>query len=129
MYLKAALKNLHENYPNLITKNKDNTFNFHISFLNRTKRLRYFLNLKIDGADTLQNIYKFHIDQDNINFPNYAKELMLNDIRSTNPVMLIFDNEIDDNNKPLNKFMKGFKANKKEHLKNHLYSHLIVSVK
>ena len=57
-YLKAALKSLYNEYPNLITKSKDGKFRFKFSFMKRTKRLRYFLGVQADGADTIQNIYK-----------------------------------------------------------------------
>lgn len=61
-YLKSALKSLHKEYPNLVTKSKDGQFKFKITFLKRTKRLQYFLGIRLDGADTIQNIYKYFID-------------------------------------------------------------------
>ena len=59
VYLKSALKNLHSEYPNLITKNSDGTFDFKVSFLKKTKRLGYFLKIDQDGGNALNNIYDF----------------------------------------------------------------------
>ena len=41
-YLKAALKNMYLEYPSLISKKEDGTFQFKVSFLNRTDRQSYF---------------------------------------------------------------------------------------
>ena len=105
-YIKAALKNLYIEYPDLVTKNSDGTFNFKVSFLRKSKRLRYFLNIHLDGADTMKNIYKFYTDKENNKFPNfckYFKELSGN--IPTKPVILIFDNELTNKEKPLYKFV------------------------
>lgn len=45
VYLKSALKKLCSDYPNLITKNINGNFEYKISFLKRTKRLKYFFGI------------------------------------------------------------------------------------
>ncbi|EUJ44230.1 RNA-directed DNA polymerase, partial [Listeria fleischmannii FSL S10-1203] len=61
VYLKAALKKLHEDYPRLISKQADGAFEFKITFLNRkSKRLIEMLNLKKDGADTITKLIEVH---------------------------------------------------------------------
>lgn len=44
-YIKSALKNLYDNYPNLITKKDDNSFEFAFSFFRRTENIELFLML------------------------------------------------------------------------------------
>ena len=61
LYIKAALKNLYNDYPSLIIK-EENKFIFKVSFLKRTKLLKYYLNLALDGADTIMNIYNHFVD-------------------------------------------------------------------
>ena len=57
IYIKAALKKLYKYYPELITLNEDGKYQYKISFLKKSKRLDYFLNIKKDVVDTLKNIY------------------------------------------------------------------------
>ena len=59
IYIKAALKKYYKEYPLLIQK-KDNHFDFNISFLNKTKRMTYFLGIFPDGANTMKNIYNLY---------------------------------------------------------------------
>ena len=42
VYLKSALKNLCDEYPNLITKNNDGTFEYKVSFLKENKEVKLF---------------------------------------------------------------------------------------
>ncbi|WP_273716957.1 retron Ec67 family RNA-directed DNA polymerase/endonuclease [Alkalihalobacillus pseudalcaliphilus] len=117
-YLKSALKNLHLDYPNLITK-KGGNFEFKVSFLKRTKRLRYFLNIDKDGADSLKNIYNYYDDKkQGPNYFSYFREIS-KDVPK-NPVIFMFDNEIESGaKKPIGNFLKhsSIKAEKIEFLK------------
>lgn len=61
VYLKAALKCLWREYPELVDRDEKGNWHFKIAFLKRSKRLSYFLNLKKDGADTMNNIYHFFL--------------------------------------------------------------------
>src|SRR5699024_2501469 len=125
-YIKAALKKLHREYPSLVNQNNDGTFKFNIKFLKRSKRLKYFLNLVKDGADTMKNIYKFYSDKENEKYPNYLKELDNNKVSPINPVILIFDNEVMSN-RPLKNYLKfiNMDNNKKEKL----YSDNLINIK
>jgi RNA-directed DNA polymerase len=104
-YLKSALKSLYKEYPNLITKKNDGTFEFKISFLNKTKRLKYFLGIYQDGGSALNNIYNyFDIKKPAPNYLNYFKKK--SNTIPKNPVILMFDNEIQSGkNKPIGKFL------------------------
>ena len=55
VYLRAALKKYYKEYPELIKKQDDN-FEFQVTFLRRSSRLKYFLGIQKDGADTMKNI-------------------------------------------------------------------------
>ncbi|XUD04974.1 hypothetical protein IGJ34_002977 [Enterococcus sp. AZ177] len=65
-YIKAALKNLYKDYPNLIEK-KNNEFVFKVFFFKKSKRIKnkdisrykYFFNLPIDGADSMKKYVQF----------------------------------------------------------------------
>lgn len=107
IYLKSALKKLYKQYPNLVNK-KDDVFQFNLSFLNRTKRLKYFFGIEKDGADTMAGVYnKFWSSDKNKNtidyinyFRTYAKQ------KTNKPIILLFDNEFKKG-KPLYKFAES----------------------
>ena len=124
-YLKSALKSLYQEYPNLISKTKDGKFEFKISFLKRTKRLQYFLNIRLDGADTIQNIYKYFVDgkaRERKKYPNYFSYFLQSGIPPHMPVVLLFDNELESK-RPLRKFLtdQNFTDEQIEELRNNLY--------
>ncbi|HCQ5324332.1 TPA: RNA-directed DNA polymerase, partial [Listeria monocytogenes] len=105
-YIKAALKKHHLEFPNLIVKKEDGEFDFRVAFLKRTNRLAYFLNIKKDGADTMKNICKYFFDIENNEVPNYLKTFkILTKQIASNPTILIFDNEISNNVKPVSKII------------------------
>lgn len=105
VYIKSALKNLYKEYPNLISKNADNKFEFKVSFFKRSNRIRFFFNMSQDGADAMKNLYRFFYGGDNM--PNYIEYFnKLTGSTPHNPVILVFDNEIKNKAKPLYKFLK-----------------------
>lgn len=136
-YLRAALKNLYKEYPNLIEKKGDNyifkVFFFKKSKQKKTKRVsryRYFFNLPIDGADSMKNLYNFFCDKDDVLYPNYLKYFnSRNSNGPTNPTIFIFDNELIGDKKPLRNFISHVynkkksdtKTNQIEKLKNELF--------
>ncbi|MBS4207203.1 retron Ec67 family RNA-directed DNA polymerase/endonuclease [Bacillus sp. FJAT-50079] len=115
-YLKASLKNLYNEYPNLITKNIDGSFEFKVSFLNKTKRLAYFLGIFQDGGSGLNNIYKFfdaNTKKSTTNYLSYFK--MISNTLPKSPVILMFDNEIKSGkNKPIGNFINHAKLDDKK---------------
>lgn len=123
-YLKAALKNLYENYPNLIEKKKDGKFEFKVSFLVRSKRLKYFFGMSQDGGDAMKNLYYFFSNSGGDNIPNYLEKFIkISERQPMNPVILIFDNEMNTKGKPLNTFLKQavhLSKEKDKELKNNL---------
>lgn len=107
LYIKSALKNMHERYPSLITKKQDGTFSFSVSFLRRSVKKQYFFNMSPDGADSLKNIYQFFTGKQS-GFSNYYK--MLSNPDMDNAVILLFDNE-QSANYPLKKFLDSANLN------------------
>lgn len=106
-YLKAALKALYKDYPDLITKNKDGKFEFKIMFFKRTKRLRYFLGIQLDGADAMQSIYKYYVGgkgRESKNYPNYFAYFQRMGAQPKKPTILLFDHETKSNH-PLGKLL------------------------
>lgn len=104
-YLKSALKNLYLDYPELIEKTPEGRFEFKIAFLKRTKRLKYFFGMSQDGADAIKNLYNFFSGK-NTRFTNYYKDICNSSQRTpSNPVILLFDNELANNKKPICSFI------------------------
>lgn len=104
-YLKAALKSLHQEYPMLIEKLGENQFKFKISFLKKTKRLKYFLDIELDGASAMKSIRNYYTGANNL--PNlFRKFQKLSNGSPLNPVILLFDNELQTE-KPLKDFLCG----------------------
>ncbi|WP_299095729.1 retron Ec67 family RNA-directed DNA polymerase/endonuclease [uncultured Metabacillus sp.] len=114
-YLKAALKNLYKEYPNLITKNSDGSFVFKVSFLNKTKRLAHFLGIVQDGGSALKNIYNF-FSSNTKEAPSYLSYFKkISHTLPVNPVILMFDNEIKSGNKkPIGNFIHHAKLDKND---------------
>ena len=96
--------NLHEHYPSLVTKNPDNTFDFKIRFFRKSDRWRYLFDISLDGADTLQNIFDFHVGRNSR--PDYISIFSKHhSLKSNQPVFLVFDNELANKDKPISKFV------------------------
>lgn len=124
-YLKSALKSLYKEYPKLITKKEDGQFIFKISFFKRTKRMQYFLDIRLDGADTMQNIYKYFVDgtpREKKRYPNYFSYFSKTGRYPLMPVLLLFDHELESS-RPLKKFLTEYKYTKEQikELQNNLY--------
>lgn len=114
VYLKSALKNLYKEYPNLITKNTNGTFEFKVTFLNKTNRLGYFLGIYQDGGSGLNNIYNFFSSK--LPAPDYLSYFKkISKTLPKSPVILMFDNEIDSGNKkPIGQFINHSKLDGKK---------------
>lgn len=119
VYLKAALKNFYVEYPSLIEKKADGNFNFKITFLRKSKRLNYFFGVGMDGADAMKNIFNYFSSQkrDEKTYPNFFQYInKICECKPKSPVILVFDNELCNDKKPLSNFVKYVKlanANKK----------------
>ena len=107
LYIKAALKSMYKGYPDLIEVKPDGSFNFKIRFLRKSKKLKYFFNLSVDGADTMKNIYGCYVEKKGKGtssglFPYFSQ---ISTLEVQQPVVLVFDNEQGDKSKPLYKFL------------------------
>lgn len=131
VYLKAALRKMWKDYPELVAKNDKGQFEYKVSFLKRSKRIEYFLNIKEDGADTLNNIMEFYRDKGNPKYPKYMKMFKEISMRKpTNAVMLVFDNELSVKESPVFKFlgkwslkeqMEKLQENRLLHIQDNMY--------
>ena len=126
LYIKAALKKYYKYFTNLITKKDNGNFVFHVNFFKRKQKHSYYLNLVKDGADTIKNIYSncYIKTKNNKNITTVHDFKKLCGERETNPVILIFDNEMVSNkDRPLKKFLNEIKVNasQKDKLKENLY--------
>lgn len=121
-YLQAALKSLYKEYPSLIEKDKKENFNFKVYFLKRpSKRFQYFFDLQ-EGADSLTKMYyKFLNNKPPSQYiPTFSLfSTIFKTSYSNAPIILLYDNEINEKGKPLNKFIK--EKDKCDFLKKNLY--------
>lgn len=102
-YLKAALKALHHNYPNLVEKDTEGNFHFKVSFFRRSKRWNYFFNISKDGADAMRLLYHFFTGINN--YPNLFDHFQNKfGCVQKQPVMFLFDNETNSK-RPLKSFI------------------------
>ena len=95
-------------------------FEFQVSFLRRSSRLKYFLGIQKDGADTMKNIYNFYSGKNNT-LKLYEWFAQNSCIKSQKPVIFIFDNE-QVSDRPLRKFLNYI--NNKSLLENRNYNHI-----
>lgn len=108
LYIKAALKNLVKEYPDLLSEDGEG---FKFTFLNKSDRLEFFLGLTIDGGNALKNIYNIYTGKNNL--PNLIKRLSVNDTKPKNPVILLLDNEQKSkSNRPLKDFLSYISCEK-----------------
>lgn len=117
LYLKAALKNLYYEYPDLIIKKDNGEFEFKISFLRKSKRLLYFLGMNIDGATGMNVLFNSFYNSKNTNISYYQKFNEKKYYQSKEPVFMLFDNELEQSSKPLYVFTKHLINSKKDLLK------------
>ena len=143
LYLKSALMKMHKDYPNLIQKESDGTFTFKIRFFQRTHRRKHSLDISqentakrpprwrylfdiTEGADSLGNIYDFYVGE--YKRPSYFKHFSeICKLPKLCPVILIFDNELDNPSKPIRKFINRVKDKNRvmEEIRNIHYSHVL----
>ena len=98
---------------------------YKVAFFKRSKKVQYFFNMSIDGADALKNIYHFYTGK-NKGFPNYYK--MLTKQRMENATVLLFDNE-QRSERPLKNFISlaALIEEQKAELSTQLYTRLFDS--
>ena len=112
VYIKAALRSLNVKYPELIEKDDKGNYHYKISFFNRTDRINYFFNTSRDGGDAITNIYKINIGKEYWNSLRYRDFFVRKcNIKPSNVIIFLFDNETQTNKKPLYKFLNQYKEN------------------
>lgn len=122
VYIRAALQQLYSEYPSLIKKKDDGSFEYLVTFLHRTQRLEFFLGIQQDGADTMKNIYNLFTGTNN--YPNLFSSIGRYGLKPKNPVMMLFDNE-SETKRPLKTFLNYIKktlgSNSSMHILENLY--------
>mgnify|MGYP003295326868 CR=1 FL=1 len=104
LYLKAALKNLYKDYPNLVERDANGRYHYKVQFFVRSKKWEYFFGMALDGADTITNLYRFYLPDRNT--PDYLSHFRaLTGKNPSNPVVFLYDNETQTKDKPLKKLL------------------------
>lgn len=105
-YIKAALKKLYENYPELIEKDGDD-FIFKIEFLNRSNTVEYLFNIP-EGGEGLKYWYNYFSNKEKFQmdskekplYPNYIEYFQkLTTRKPQHPTIFLFDNEPNNRKK------------------------------
>ena len=105
-YIKAALKKLYENYPELIEKDVDD-FIFKIEFLNRSNTVEYLFNIP-EGGEGLKYWYNYFSNKEKFQmdskekplYPNYIEYFQkLTTRKPQHPTIFLFDNEPNNRKK------------------------------
>lgn len=103
LYIKAALKSLYKEYPNLVTKDSNAKFRYHLSFFSRSRHWSYFFGMGLDGADAMKSLYNYFVGKNGLdNLCDYF--IKYNTEFSPHPTIMLFDNE-KNTKRPLNKFI------------------------
>lgn len=153
-YIKLALKKYAANYPQLISLQEHNKFNYSISFLNHPQsnikntryhkkkkqintnqmshRIPFFIGISEDGGNAYNHFLKYYSESVNSKqFPNYPK-YFISDLGKiySKKVIVLLDNE-KDNGSPLQCFIskcETFKLKRKKDIIKDLntqgYSHI-----
>lgn len=104
LYLKAALRSLCKDYPNLVTCDAKGIYHYNIHFFVRSKKWEYFFDMSLDGADTISKLYRFYLQDRNT--PDYLSHFRaLSRKNPSKPVVFLFDNEAHSKDKPLKTFL------------------------
>ena len=107
LYIKAALKNMFQQYPELVEKNDEGDYLYKISFLKRSKRLQFYFGLSEYGADTYTPFKNYLINEKSFGKQNiYDYFQKITERKPKNPVVFVFDNEMcSTKQKPVKKFL------------------------
>lgn len=135
IYLRCALKKHYQQFPELIEKTSSG-FRLKVQFLKKSRRIHEFFSLVRDGADTMSIFYKnYYLSKavsDDKKSDTEAKESTspipdyyqyfssITGSPAANPVLLIFDNELNNKSKPLHHFMNAVGSKNKAVLSDEL---------
>jgi hypothetical protein len=113
IYLKCALKKYYRQFPKLIKKT-DKGFQFNVQFFKRSQIMLEMFSFVKDGADAMSNFYKnFYATKVNKIFPDYYQYFtQITNQSASNPVLFVFDNEVNNDSKPLSNFIRLFEKKK-----------------
>lgn len=126
LYIKAALKSLHKEYPKLIRKDLNGKFHYNLSFFSRSRHWNYFFGMGSDGADAMKSLYNFFVGKNGLDnicdyFLKYKTEF------SPHPTIMLFDNE-KYSKRPLNKFIGYVKLSESEKEKLEKENHFLLDL-
>jgi len=127
IYIKTALRSLSSKYNHFIS-NKDDKYEYKVSFLKRSSRLEYLFGINKDGAAPLTNVIKLYKNTEKSNNGNYAKKLIERyNVVPNSPVILLYDNEFDEKDSPIKQLIRGQKIDE-DKLKKELFVRLVANL-
>lgn len=121
LILMAALKNLNEDYPELIERKEGGSFEYLVDFLGgeakankrggskNTSKLKRFFAVSAEGGSSMENVYNYYFGgKKKFSCPSYAEIFDNYGSKPASPVFLLFDNELTNKKKPLSNF-RGYR--------------------
>lgn len=123
IYIKAALKNLYSAFPDLV-KLEGGCYVYQLCFLKRNRRFKEIFGVSDRGADALVSFYSKYCNMKEMSSQNGSNQMKGKEkdyislfhnhfhIPFSYPVILLFDNEVSNEKKPLGKFVNCLKLSK-----------------
>lgn len=111
-YIRASLKKLNKKFPELINLENDGKAKYSITFLKKSTVLEKYLGLNKHGGSIFEKIWNLYLNNNlfnNKNFGdiyNYFKRI---GSPYKSPVIMLFDNELDELDRPIKQFLDKYK--------------------
>ncbi|MCP8329354.1 retron Ec67 family RNA-directed DNA polymerase/endonuclease [Streptococcus suis] len=115
-YIRAALKKLHDKHPSLITLEEGGKAKYKLTFFKKSDVIEQYLDLNKHGGSIFEKIWNLYCNNQIFkkkNFNNVYEYFKRIDSKYKSPVIMIFDNELDVKDSPIQQFINKFGSNVK----------------
>lgn len=125
LYMKAAIKNLRHEFPNLCSVEKGK-FKYRVTFINRDKKMKYFFKLHNTGADPLSSFYRTYFYDEKTGKKDTLNNFFVKHrgVNNLPRIFFLFDNE-QVKGKPLEKIKNNLsikeEINMSKNINNNVY--------
>ena len=115
-YIRAALKKLHDKHPSLITLEEGGKAKYKLTFFKKSDITEQYLDLNKQGGSVFEKIWNLYYDNqifEKKNFNNIYDYFRRIDSKYKSPVIMVFDNELDMKDSPIQQFINKWGSNAK----------------
>ena len=111
-YIRASLKKLNKKFPELINLENDGKAEYSITFLKKSTVLEKYLGLNKHGGSIFEKIWNLYLNNNLLNNKNFGD--IYNYFKRIgspykSPVIMLFDNELDEPDRPIKQFLDKYK--------------------